>query len=115
MTNNLKVGQNEIDILAVHPLNGKKIHCEVSVQISPVGHVIAGSREPLAKATERPLEERVRDFLKRKFIGKNGKVEELAKRLLGEDYCKLFICGNLNKYEEEEKEELKIIPVATFN
>lgn len=104
--NNLKVGQNEIDILAVHPLSGKRIHCEVSVQISPVGHVIAGSREPLAKATEHTLEERVNGFLRRKFIGKNGKVEEEVKRLLGEDYHKLFICGNLNRSENEEKEQL---------
>ena len=104
--NNLKVGQNEIDILAVNPEKNKKIHCEISVQISPVGHVIAGSREPLAMATQCSLEERVMRFHERKFVGKNEKVEKIVRQLLGDEYRKLFICGNLNRYEKEEKDSL---------
>ena len=110
--NNLKVGQNEIDILAVNPIEmlrkpaQARIHCEISVQISPVGHVIAGSREPLEKTKQRSLKERVMRFHERKFIGKNGNVEKTVRRLLGGDYSKLFVCGNLNRYEKEEKDDL---------
>lgn len=104
--NNLKVGQNEIDILAVNPAKEDKMHCEISVQVSPVGHVVAGSKEPLEKAKQRSLADRVKGFHQRKFVGKNGKVEKTAEQLLGKGYRKLFVCGNLNRFEEGERERI---------
>jgi hypothetical protein len=104
--NDLKVGQNEIDILAINPVRMDRVHCEISVQVSPIGHVIAGSNEPLGKAERHSLEDRVEGFHQRKFIGNKGQVRKAAESLLGRGYRKLFVCGNLIRSEEEQKDQI---------
>lgn len=96
---NLKAGLNEIDILAIKLNNNQKIdeaiHIEVHCSSKPIGY-IGGSPSARRRALKE-VELGVEDYIKRKFT--NEKVENIIKRLIGNKYKKLFICGKLKEEE----------------
>ena len=105
-------GNKEIDILAVNPVTGDKLHVEVSVSIRPFGGFSAWSDYRYRKE---PLPDRIRCFCLSKFIGivdeeirelKNRFVEERVMQLMGtEDYRKILVIGNL--HESDPKDEFE--------
>ena len=115
--NEVKVGyyNKEIDILAMNPATGKKLHVEVHVSIRPAGGLRAWGPK---KYANEPLEQRIRDFCKSKFVGavdkkerrlKNTCVEDTVKRIFNtKDYEKITVVGTLHKTdpENELKKEL---------
>jgi hypothetical protein len=93
----------EIDILAMHPQTGHKRHVEVTVSIIPVGELRAQSP---ARCSGSPRNERIRDFYRKKFVGKNSCVERKVKEYFETaEYEKILVVGNLGKDNPIEVEE----------
>jgi len=106
--NNLKVGANEIDLLAVKVAKGiitQKIHIEVHCATDPIGY-IGGSRSS-KKRSEKEIEKGVVEYINKKFLLEKtkGRVE----LFFGKDYDKWFICGRLkDEFTVEAFEKHKI-------
>lgn len=110
--NGVKVGyyNKEIDVLAIHPKTGDKLHVEVHVSISPAGALRAwGSKKYSSEA----LPKRITDFYRSKFVGavdkqtrklKNHCVRDKVEELFGPgEYRKVLVVGNLHKDDPEEE------------
>ena len=94
VVNNLKVGNNEIDMLAVKVTNGavvEKIHIEIQCSSDPIGY-IGGSKSAKSRNAKQ-VEEGVVEYIDKKFLSK--KTRKTVEKLLGEKYLKWFICGKL--------------------
>src|SRR3989344_4127041 len=92
---NLKVGVNEIDILAVKLNNNQKVddavHIEVQCSSNPIGY-IGGS--PSAKRRNiSEVELGVVAYIEKKFSDK--KIKSVIEKLIGNKYRQMFICGKL--------------------
>lgn len=85
----------EIDILAMNPLTGNKLHVEVTVPIKPV---IKGG-----------ITKWVNDVVDKKFVGKDSCVERKVEEYFETArYRKILVVGNLGEYEiADVKEGLK--------
>lgn len=109
---NVPVGYRgkEIDFLAVNIEEGRRVHVEVAVSVRPLGPLRPWSP---AKYGEMPLEERVRLYYLKKFVGAikeptgeliNRCIEEAAKRiLLTSEYEKWLVLGELHKKDSEDE------------
>lgn len=88
----LKVGLNEIDVLAIRPSQGKVVeaaHYEVQVSTRPVGYI----GDPNAKRkTDDEIRESVTGWVKKRYT--NPKIVELIQRLVGSRYDRYFVTGN---------------------
>src|SRR3989344_4665719 len=92
---NLKVGVNEIDILAVKLNNNQKvddsIHIEVQCSSNPIGYI--GGSSSAKKRNASGIESGVAAYIDKKF--NNKKIKNVIERLIGNKYRKMFICGKL--------------------
>ena len=94
---NIKVGAREIDLLAVNPITGEKIHVESHVSVKPVGRIRDRGHLRYSKL---PLSERIKYIVDKKF---KGKVGERVKEIFGtDDYNCLHVCGKINKDDPDE-------------
>jgi hypothetical protein len=94
---NRKVGQKEIDILAINPSTQEKRHVEVKVATNPIGAVRL--RGPM-RYSKMPLAERVREYAREKFEKVSSRVIEL---LHSEEYTKILVLGRINpRYDNPE-------------
>ena len=92
--NNLKVGVNEIDILAVKIEKGmvvKKLHIEVQCSSNPIGYIGGNSSAKIRSKKE--IEQGVNGYVHKKFY--SPKIKKVVESLLGDNYDKWFICGVL--------------------
>jgi len=100
---NTKVGLKEIDIVALQPKSGHKLHAEVHISLKPTGRIRPWG--PLAYA-KKPLRWRVLATCNNKFVGSTDKttgrptdriVEKQVKKLLGgSDYEKWYVVGRIH-------------------
>lgn len=109
----LRVGQNEIDVLAVKPRDGRvaeAAHYEVSVGVAPVGYL--GERNA-RRQTEAEVRKSVARFVAKKYT--NANTVKLIERLVGKRYDRYFVTGN-RKHEMEvvalKEHGVKVIPVT---
>ena|SRR5205807_6663836 len=94
---NRKVGQKEIDILAINPSTQEKRHVEVKVATNPIGAVRLRGPMRFSKLT---LTERVDEYSREKFEKVSKRVIEL---LNSKDYTKMLVLGRINrKYDDPE-------------
>jgi Holliday junction resolvase-like predicted endonuclease len=113
LMNNLRVGANEIDLLAAKIYEGgivERIHIEIQCSTTPVGY-IGGSRSA-KKRSETDLKKGVSAYIQKKFLQKKDVVESF----LGKEYERWFICGRLKDesgitVEAFRKQEVKVIRV----
>lgn len=94
----LKVGNNEIDVLAIKPAGGKiaeAAHYEISISTTPIGYL--GERSA-RKQTEEEIRTSVARFVQKKFL--NEPTVKLIARLIGKNYTRYFVTGN-RKHEME--------------
>lgn len=109
--NSVKLLHNkEIDILAMHPKTGHKVHVEVQVSIHPFAPFRAWSHVDYGRD---PLPLRIRYFCENKFVGfldkktrdlKDRCIEELVKNIFGEgEYERWLIVGVLHKRDPRDK------------
>lgn len=115
--NEIKVGyyNKEIDILAIKPATGEKVHVEVHVSIRPAGGLRAWGHKKYA--TE-PLQQRIRCFCLSKFIGAVNKkdrelkkpcVEDKAKQVFNSnDYQKMLVVGKLHRTDPKNELETEL-------
>ncbi|MBI2049856.1 MAG: hypothetical protein HYT35_00135 [Candidatus Staskawiczbacteria bacterium] len=111
---NLKIGVNEIDILAVKLNNDQKvgdaIHIEIQCSSNPIGYIGGSSSAKRRNVSEIKLG--VASYIDRKF--NNKKIRNVIERLIGNKYRKMFICGKL-KYENTikyfEKDGIEVMRV----
>ena len=92
---NLKVGVYEVDILAVKLGEEQKfidaVHVEIQCSSNPIGYI--GGSPSAKKRTAEEIEEGVQAYIDKKF--EHPKTREVIERLLGKDYRRMFVCGNL--------------------
>lgn len=104
--NEIKVGNKEIDILAIHPITGKRMHVEVTVPIRPVGGLRA---QPPAKFGKAPLPERIKGVYQKKFVGKDQCVEKKVRQVFGmEQYEKMLVVGTLHVTDPKDELEKEL-------
>jgi hypothetical protein len=92
--NNLKVGVNEIDLLAVKFKNGiidQKIHIEVQASSNPIGYI--GGSSSAKTRSESQIRTGVRLYIEKKFT--QNKIKKVVESYFGKEYEKWFICGAL--------------------
>ena len=92
---NLKIGVNEVDILAIRLDSNQKVddavHIEVQCSSNPIGY-IGGS--PSAKRRNiSEVELGVVAYIEKKFSDK--KIKSVIEKLIGNKYRQMFICGKL--------------------
>ncbi len=111
---NLKIGVNEMDILAVKLGDDQKvndaIHIEVQCSSNPIGYI--GGTPSAKKRDAIGVEEGVVAYIDKKF--NNPKITEVINSLIGNNYRKMFICGNLKEEETIkyfEKNGIKVMRV----
>jgi len=94
---NLKVGVNEIDILAVRLDKEQKvndaIHIEVQCSSNPIGYI--GGTPSAKKRNVSEVELGVEAYIYKKF--NNPKITDVINSLIGNKYRKMFICGKLKE------------------
>jgi Holliday junction resolvase-like predicted endonuclease len=94
---NLKVGVNEIDILAIRLNSDQKIndavHIEVQCSSNPIGYI--GGTPSAKKRDASEVELGVAAYIEKKF--NNKKITDVIKNLVGNKYRKMFICGKLKE------------------
>jgi len=100
---NIKVGLNEIDILAMNPRTRRRVHAEVHISLKPTGKIRPWG--PL-KFQSRPQDWRVAAICNHKFIGsahkmsgkpRNRRIQEMVRTLLGSDkYDRWYVIGRVN-------------------
>lgn len=92
---NLKVGVNEIDILAVKFSSKQRvddsIHIEVQCSSNPIGYI--GGSKSAKKRNISEVESGVVAYIDKKF--NNFKIKHVIEGLIGNKYRKIFICGKL--------------------
>mgnify|MGYP001594322883 CR=1 FL=1 len=92
---NLKVGVNEIDILAIKLNNEQKvddsIHIEVQCSSKPIGYI--GGSKSAKKRSASEIKLGVMTYIDKKFNKK--KIKNVIEKLIGNKYRKMFICGRL--------------------
>ncbi len=94
----LKIGLNEIDVLAIKPKDGKideAAHYEISISTSPVGYLGARSAK---RQSDEQVRKSVARFIAKKYT--NEKTVKLIERLVGKGYTRNFVTGN-RKHEME--------------
>lgn len=109
----LKVGLNEVDVLAIKPRDGKiteAAHYEISIGVNPVGYL----GEPSARRqTEAEVRGSVARFVVKKYT--NANTVKLIERLVGKKCARYFVTGN-RKHEMEiialREHGIKVIPVT---
>jgi len=104
VVNNLKIGVNEIDILAIMVKNGnvsEKIHVEVQCSSNPIGYL--GGSSSAKKRTEDELKKGVAEYVEKKYLQK--KIKSVIESYFGKEYEKWFICGVLKN--EDTVDEFK--------
>lgn len=92
--NNLKIGVNEIDLLAVKVKDGsmtEKIHIEIQCSSNPVGYI--GGSSSAKVRSENELKKGVSEYVQKKFLQR--KVIKVVESYFGKGYEKWFICGVL--------------------
>lgn len=111
---NLKVGVNEVDILAVRLDDNQKvndaIHIEVQCSSNPIGYI--GGTPSAKKRDASEVEVGVVAYIDKKF--NNPKITGVIKSLIGNKYRKMFICGKLKEEETIkyfEKNGIKVMRV----
>ena len=90
-----KVGNNEIDLLAIRlDANNniiKRLHVEVQISVNPVGVLRSSSK--FKKTLNDPIAA-VQDYIDKKF--NNPKTIKVINKIFGDHpYCKVFVYGNL--------------------
>lgn len=115
--NEIKVGyyNKEIDILAVKPATGEKIHVEVHVSIRPAFGLRAWGDQQYAKEK---LQQRIRYFCQNKFIGavnkkdrklKNRCIEDAVKKVFkSNSYEKMLVVGKLHRTDPKDELESEL-------
>lgn len=114
--NSIKLLHNkEIDILAMHPISGLKLHVEVHVSIRPFGPLRAWSP---AKYGKDPIPLRIRCLCENMFIGfldretrelRDRCVEEKVNEIFGiGEYERWLIVGVLHKRDPREELEREL-------
>lgn len=92
---NLKIGVNEVDILAIKLSNRHQIedsiHIEVQCSTKPIGYI--GGSKSAKKRTSEDVDNGVTDYINKKF--NNKKIKDVIEQLIGSKYRKIFICGKL--------------------
>ena len=92
---NLKIGVNEVDILAVKLDEGKKVidvlQVEVQCSSNPIGYI--GGSSSAKKRSSLQIAKGVKSYIDKKW--NNKKIKSRVEKLIGKNYRKLFICGNL--------------------
>lgn len=94
----LKAGQNEIDVLAIKPRDGKIVeaaHYEVSISTTPIGYL--GERSA-KQQSDTEVRRSIARFVAKKY--KNLNVVGIIERLVGKGYSRYFVTGN-RKHEME--------------
>lgn len=99
--NNYRVGNKEIDLLALNPINNDKIHVEISVSVNPVGPHFGGAKIGQAPS----LDQRVEKYVEKKFRGTKGRTMRRVEEIFGtKNYRKMLIIGLLNpKYDQPNR------------
>lgn len=92
---NLKIGLNEIDALAIKLDKNHKvqeaIHIEVQCSSNPIGYI--GGSTSAKKRSPKDIEKGVLSYIAKKFDSK--KIKALVESLAGKDCKRWFICGVL--------------------
>ncbi len=108
----LKIGRNEIDILAIKPNNGRiaeAAHYEVSISTTPVGYL--GEKSARGQ-TESEVRRSVARYVDKKYT--RQKTVEVIERLVGKQYRRYFVTGH-RKHEMEtvalQEQGITIIPI----
>jgi hypothetical protein len=109
----LKVGLNEIDVLAIKPRDGRiaeAAHYEISISTTPIGYL--GKRNA-RRQSETEVRKSVARFVAKKYT--NANTVKLIERLVGKRYDRYFVTGN-RKHEMEvvalKEHGVKVIPVT---
>ena len=109
----LKVGLNEIDVLAIKPRDGRiaeAAHYEISISTTPISYLGARSAK---RQSEAEIRKSVARFVAKKYTNVN--TVKLIERLVGKQYGRFFVTGN-RKHEMEivalKEHEVKVIPVT---
>ncbi len=84
----VKVGRKEIDLLAISPGDGKRLHVEVSVSSRPWG----------SKRSLKEYEKDASEYFGKKFVALADKVRDM----LGPDYERWLVLGKLAGGQGEE-------------
>ncbi len=112
---NLKVGVNEVDILAVK-LNNRQnvdnaIHVEVQCSSNPIGYI--GGSSSAKKRNVLEIESGVKNYIDKKF--NSEKIRNVVRELVGNKYEKIFVHGKLKEEAETikafEKNGIKVVRV----
>jgi hypothetical protein len=112
-------GGKEIDFLAIN-LEGKRVHVESHVSVFPLGPLRPWGP---ARYGKKPLEWRVEQYYKKKFVGrvkeKTGRlldrcIEEKAKEKLGGEYEKWLVLGKVTDDVDQLKREFEKHGVKVF-
>jgi hypothetical protein len=92
----VKIGSNEIDILAVKPTEGtcKCRHVEITLSTRAIGYISTGTARRVVGAE---LKQAVDAWIEKKF---SGRAEELKQRLCPGDWTKELVVGDI-KHEDE--------------
>lgn len=92
---NLKIGVNEVDILAIKLDNNKRvkeaIYVEVQCSSNPIGYI--GGTSSAKKRSTSEVANGVKAYIDKKF--NDEKIKHIVEQLIGLQYRKLFICGRL--------------------
>ena len=111
--NNLKIGVNEIDLLAVKVKNGLisvKIHIEVQCSSNPIGYI--GGSSSAKTRSDSELKKGVSEYVEKKFS--QGKIKKVIEYYFGKEYDKWFVCGVLKDertVETFKKYNIKVIRI----
>ncbi len=103
----IKIGRNEIDILAIKPLpdGGHDCrHIEVHLSAHPMGYITGPGAK---RRSEAELKQGVQDWIKKKFIGYKGQVEKVRQSLCSREWTRELVLWNWNAINEPEVEALR--------
>lgn len=100
----IRVGNGEVDLLAIRPLPDGTIerrHVEVQASSNPIGYLATGNARRL---TDEELDRATEAWVEKKFG--NSKKQELFKNLAGSPWSRELVCHKLC-YEDKEREALE--------
>lgn len=112
----VKIGQSEMDILAVRPSANGELECwhvECQISFNPIGYIGGDSNAKLRSPEE--IAKGVKDYVDKKFLQDN-KLDFLKSLFNGHSWQKVFVYANLkdsSEIAEFEKFGLKMIRYTT--
>lgn len=112
--NNYRVGNKEIDLLALKPKTDERVHVEVSVSVNPVAPF--GGIRKISQAP--PLNQRVKKYVEKKFKGTKDRTAKAVREIFGSaDYQKMLIIGLNENYDtlEDLQQEFAIYNVKVVH